>query len=341
MRLKSFTAKTMKQAMQMVRDSLGDEAIIVSTHEEKGVGVRVTAALETQVPGFEIGQTDHENDWLQYDAESDNEDAIAEEITDVLLKHAVPADTIDMIVSTALGLELTTPRVALMAALEHMFSFEPLPSKGKSKPIMLLGLPGAGKTLAAAKFATRAVVNDQHVAVVTTDVKRAGGVPQLEAFTKLLGVDLAKVRKPEELKEYLARDEVKKFDQVIIDMPGINPFDAEEMRDVMRYIASVDVLPIMVAQGGMDADEMGEIAKAFSVLGVEHMMPTRLDMARRLGGLLSAAEKGGMAFTQGSHTEAVADGLTELNAEILTNYFMPQTKQEAEYKVKKTTRQGE
>ena len=51
MRLKSFTAKTMKEAMQMVRDELGENAVIVATREESG-GVRVTAALEQEERSF-------------------------------------------------------------------------------------------------------------------------------------------------------------------------------------------------------------------------------------------------------------------------------------------------
>ena len=47
MRLKSFYAKTMTEAMQMVRDTLGEDAIIVATREEKGgKAVRVTAAID-------------------------------------------------------------------------------------------------------------------------------------------------------------------------------------------------------------------------------------------------------------------------------------------------------
>ena len=47
MRLKSFTAPTMAEAMEMVRIELGDDAIIVSTQRAAGQkGVRITAALE-------------------------------------------------------------------------------------------------------------------------------------------------------------------------------------------------------------------------------------------------------------------------------------------------------
>ena len=83
MRLKSFYAKTRTEAMQMVRDTLGEDAIIVATREEKaGKAVHVTAAIDPGAPAFELNRTGAAapSDWLQYDAEED-ENAIAEELT--------------------------------------------------------------------------------------------------------------------------------------------------------------------------------------------------------------------------------------------------------------------
>lgn len=311
----------MTEAMKIIRDKLGEEAIIVSTKEEDG-GVYVTAALEPAENASDFDIQDDE--WLQYDQEIDDEDAVADEITDLLLKHAVPADLIDLMVSTALNLGLTNPRVALMATLEQLFTFEPLPEKGKTKPIMMVGMPGAGKTLAVAKLATRAVVNDINAAVITTDTKRAGGVPQLEAFTKLLGVDLIKVRKPEDMKEALKQ--AGDADQVLIDTPGLNPFDSADIQYLTRFLGSADILPILVLQAGIDSDEAAEIARVFANSGVERILPTRLDIARRLGGVLSAAKFAGMSLAEGSNTEAVAEGLIELNAESLTDFFVPKSK---------------
>ena len=327
MRLKSFYANTMTEAMQLIRDTLGDEAVIVSSRQEAGGGVRVTAALEQDTDiGFERDGGQNGDDWLQYDMETDDEDAVAEELTDVLLKHAATSDTIDLVVSSAINMGLTTPRVAMMAAFEHLFRFEPI-TKGKmEKPLMMVGLAGAGKTLAVAKFATRAVVNDVSVRVMSADTKRAGGVPQLEAFTKVLGVQIDKIRSSDELKAAIQKAKADGVEQILIDMPGVNAFDVEDMRFVAKYMKAADAQGLLVMQSGLEADEMGEIARAFSLMGVARMMPTRLDVARRLGGLLAAAERGGMAFAQGSHTEAVAEGLKPLSAEMLTDYFMPNAK---------------
>jgi len=49
MQLKSYQAKSMREVMRLVRDELGDEAVIISTVEDGGL-VRATAALERPDP---------------------------------------------------------------------------------------------------------------------------------------------------------------------------------------------------------------------------------------------------------------------------------------------------
>ena len=47
MRLKSYNAPTMAEAMRLVREESGEDAIIVSTQRSSdGQGVRITAALD-------------------------------------------------------------------------------------------------------------------------------------------------------------------------------------------------------------------------------------------------------------------------------------------------------
>lgn len=58
---------------------------------------------------------------------------------------------------------------------------------------MLIGPPGAGKTLTIAKLATRSTPSGRKVGVITTDTARAGGIDQLAAFTKLLKLKLLAV----------------------------------------------------------------------------------------------------------------------------------------------------
>ncbi len=328
MRLKSFYAKTMTEAMQMVRDTLGEDAVIVATREENGgKAVRITAAIDPSTyntePAFELGRggsAAQAQDWLQYDEEEENS-AIAEELTEVMLRHSVPEEVIDQILSCATIIGLEQPGIALIASLEHLFHFRPVPQKPVKKPIILVGPPGSGKTLAAAKLATRGVMNAMKIAVITCDTVRAGGVEQLQAFTKLLRIDLKKAATPQDLAAVL--NDLRGFDQVIIDTPGVNPFNKDDIKNMARMIGTADMDPYFVIPAGADADESGEMARVFATIGVHSMMPSRIDIARRLGGLLAAAHHGGMHFADASNTPKVADGLVNLDPKVLARLLMP------------------
>lgn len=322
MRLKSFTANSMKDAMQMIRDTLGEDAIIVATREENGgKSVRVTAAVDKDAEATMPGSINDImfDDW-QYEDDDDSA-TVVEEITEVMLRHAVPDDVLDAVVSAVNVMGVTESKDALLAALQQIFTFKPLPSKTYGKPLILVGPPGSGKTLAAAKLAARGALNGLKMAVITTDTIRAGGVEQLEAFTRLMKIDLKKASTPQDLKACLA--EIKNVDQIIIDTAGVNPFDPESIKPLARLIHAAESDPVLVIPAGLDADESGEIARVFSTIGATSLIPTRVDVARRLGSLLSAAYQGGLTFAEVSSTAKVADGLSPLSATRLTQMLMP------------------
>ena len=63
-------------------------------------------------------------------------------------------------------------------------------------------------------------------------------------------------------------------------------------------------------------------ALTFSMLGVKAILPTRLDFARRIGGILTAANRAGLSFADASHTSQVANGLIEMSPETLANLLI-------------------
>lgn len=323
----------------MVRHTLGEDAIIVATREENGgKSVRITAAVERHDAAED--SYDHIfHDDLQSDSDAhfladgfdeadeiEDEHAVIERLTDVMLRHSVPEDITDQVISCATVIGLQQPDVSLSAAIEHLFSFKALPQKPNGTAYMMVGPPGAGKTLATAKLAARAKMNGQNATIISTDTVRAGGMEQLAAFTRVMQTRLIKARGGKDLRKILG--DVERNDHIFIDTGAVNPFDPEEMRDLARLIAAGDIEPVLVMPAGTDADESGEIARMYGPLGVRYMMPTRLDFARRLGGILSAAHYGGLIFADASHTAQVAGGLMSLTPRKLTNLLMPETKRE-------------
>ena len=64
-----------------------------------------------------------------------------------------------------------------------------------------------------------------------------------------------------------------------------------------------------------------DMAAAFASLGTRRMIATRLDTARRIGGLLAAAGQG-LAFGGAGASPVIADGLHELNPAALARLIL-------------------
>jgi flagellar biosynthesis protein FlhF len=149
-------------------------------------------------------------------------------------------------------------------------------------------------------------------------------VEQLAAFTKILKTPLARADDVGSLKQTLQKAEG--FDQIIIDTAGMSPFDPSEMRQLAKLMSAHKLDPLLVMPAGGDATESGEIARVFATLGVRWILPTRLDIARRMGCLLEAAHQGGMSFADASSTAKVADGLMGISPERIADLMISRRK---------------
>lgn len=313
MRLKSFTAATMSEAMEMVRSELGDDAIIVSTQRAAGTkGVRITAALESADADLAVAEMLGESDGS----------AAADAIRAALTEHGTPPRLIDRLVNAARAAEISDPILSCAAALEAGFAFAHLPEHSAPRPFMLVGPNGSGKSVTVAKLAARSVLKQRRVGVITCDNIRAGAVEQLAAFTSILEIDLVRARGPDTLARAVA-DAQGRFDLTLIDSPGLNGFKPSDMDYLQSLIEAADVEPILVLAAGGDAIEAGELAESFAATGATRLFATRLDTTRRLGAILAGAEAGQLALCDVSASPHVASGLSPISAISLARLIMP------------------
>jgi len=227
--------------------------------------------------------------------------------------HGIPKLLKADLLRTARGVESEDAASALAHALDMRLSFDPIAALPR-RPVMLIGQPGVGKTVTAAKLAARAVLLGRGVDIITTDTLRAGAREQMQSFTSILKEKLISINDAEELEAYLADLKDKKSKRpCIIDTPGTNPYSRTELKDLRKFVKALDVEPVLVAAAGMDAAELCDIAHIFATLGVHRMIMTRLDAARRLGSILAAADSAKLSLAQFSMTPYVARGLSTMN----------------------------
>jgi flagellar biosynthesis protein FlhF len=274
MRLKLYRAPRMAQAMAQVRAELGDGALILATRHV-GNGVEVTAALEPDEP--------------LSPALAPKDPALLA----ALSFHGVPA-----------SLHGELQRASLECGLAKVFAFASLPLR--QRPLLLAGPPGAGKTLTVARLATRLVMAGVKPLVITADGKRAGATEQLAAFTKLLGISLIVACHPVTVSRALLQREPG--GPVLIDSPGCDVFDPAQIDEISALAACSDAAIVLVLAAGLDPAEAVDIARAYAAAGARLLVATRLDLARRLGGILAAAS-GGLALSEAGVGPGAADGL--------------------------------
>jgi flagellar biosynthesis protein FlhF len=285
MRLRVIRAARMSDAMAQLRAEMGDDAVLLSTRRVNG-GVEITAAQEQ----------DDEPLVIPPEAAAPPRAIPAE-----LARHNLPA---------ALAAQLSGGRLA--GALAQALSFAPLPGLGG--PLLLVGPPGAGKTLSVAKIATRMVMAGTPPLLVTADGRRAGATEQIAAFARVLGLPLAVASGPAALGKALGRR--AEGQPALVDMPGCDPFSPASARSLAALLAAARGTPVLVLPAGLDAEEAAETAHAFRLLGCRHLLPTRLDAARRLGGVLAAAAVG-LALTEAGIGQDAVGGLEPLTPERL------------------------
>lgn len=393
MRIRTFIAESMEAAIAEIRDTMGPDAIIISTYESpRGRGVEVRAAVEdAKLPNKDIkdpvfpfdddlerrlraellgemksemtGRTDKKLEPYQpqsfdeepkekpldYEVRPDGwvKTGIAgllktplgrkakgtasksdetspdparpslleeqcwkdEELDAPLTFHNVPDPLKTSLIRAASAMDAESAVLALGAALDARLVMDPVPAI-PARPIMLVGAPGAGKTVTIAKLAASAVLAGSDICLVTTDTLRAGALAQLEAFADILKTRVHTANSPEELKDVLAENEGK---AIFIDSPATNAYIRGEMNDLLKFVRAGDIEPVLVAPATGDVHDFADVAGIFASIGVRRMITTRVDAARRLGGLIVAADQAGIALAQISITPYVAQGLSSIN----------------------------
>ena len=323
MRLKSFHGPTLADAMRQVRDALGDDAIIVATRDEDDGGVRVTAAIDEESRRAEKNIATPEPDFGLGEDDQIDEDVV-DQIADSLQRHGTPAALAEKIVTAVMRQVAPTAAEALAQAFSGMMRFDEDCTSTK-RHILLLGPPGAGKTAMVGKLAAHAALSGKKVAIITTDLARAGGVAQLQAYTSSLKIPLLQVEDPHALQDALAVHATA--DIVFVDSMGRNPLDADdaaELKLLIKGLGANDGCAILVLPAGLDALDGAELATAFKQLGATHLLTTRLDLTRRLGSLLSIGNDTRLYFCATSNSPSIAAGLDRLDAIALARKILGQ-----------------
>lgn len=267
MQLKTFSAPSLHQALQKAKLALGENGIIVSTSFDTHLGIaRVIAGIEQPL-------------WIENTIKHDKKDLLTD-IEGCLDFHNVPEGLLlEIMAIVESNLHLKNATDILGKSLESRLCFHH--STELPQIMSLVGLPGAGKTSTAARLALSLKEQTENVTIVSLDHCKAGAYDQVTTYSEAINVKLELPQSPEELESIVHHTSGR----IIIDTPGVNPFDEKDRIFLEKWIP--DYHKIWVNPVNTSLEDVKDYAKFFHEIGAFQHLITKTDLCKKLGSTVS------------------------------------------------------
>jgi flagellar biosynthesis protein FlhF len=353
MKIKKFQAKDFREALALVKREMGNDAVILSSEERKGImpSVEVTAAVDhdvgtgagrrTQASGARKALT-RTGAHARPSVSVDRADAIAE------LKREIGSlrETIQDMKKKGYEMNLTEEKTKIYRYLqtrsvrddlalrlsEEAGDVADLPgmiardvktcgiASGR-RAVMLVGPTGVGKTTTVAKLASWAMRNRKRPALINLDNYRIGAHEQIRIYSRIMGIpldiaqDAAALRKS--LSKYADRD------IIFIDTTGRNPRDEDHINEIrLLHESGFPMETHLLMSASSDDAFMAESHRYYRRLPIDCIAFTKVDEAVRFGpiyNLLSIYQKPVAYMTTG---QRVPDDIEFPGSEALVDLIL-------------------
>jgi flagellar biosynthesis protein FlhF len=195
-------------------------------------------------------------------------------------------------------------------------------SLGRPHVVALIGPTGVGKTTTIAKLAAACRFRDNlSVGLITTDSFRMAAVDQLKSYAEILSVSLEVVIDAEDMTGALTR--LKHCDVILVDTAGRSRRDAERLVDLGDFLQAANpdethlVLSTTTGERTMLRD-----ADAFSSLGADRLVLTKLDEAGGFGIVLNVIQKLGTRISFVTTGQEVPDDIEHGGADRIARMLL-------------------
>jgi flagellar biosynthesis protein FlhF len=350
MKLKSFFADSIEDAIGMARREMGPEAMLVhskrSSPESRRLGAyEVVCASETE-PALALSEPGEP----PRDAALDS---LVREVSDVKQQMERLARSLARCGQSMLPVGSEPDVAAAFTALneaeldpgliyEIVSSLKPplLPGTvrerivrfvrvnselGRScearKVAALVGPPGAGKTSALIKLAVQYGIGARkRVHLLTLDTYRIGAAEELQAFGALLGIGCQVVENHATLERAL--EEHSQSELILIDTPGLSRSEMEaDLAQAFLKAKCIDTHLVLAAS--MRSRDLARAAEQYSIFRPDKLLFTRLDETETFGPLVSQSVRMNVPISFLASGQRIPEDLAPATEDALLSLLTP------------------
>jgi flagellar biosynthesis protein FlhF len=345
MRLKSYFADTIEEAISQARREMGSDAMLVNS-KRSGVEARHLGAYEVVCAGeTEARSETPDTQRKRSAAAAPPMDRLSQDVTELKQQMERLALTLARSGSGMAGIasdpelskvftqlteadfyadlayevvgRMTTPVApdALRRELGALVNIDSqLGCQGgapgwPARTVALVGPPGAGKTTTLVKLALQHGINSRKRSqILTLDTFRIAAADELQSYAAILGIGCEVLETTAALAQALERHHDK--DLVLIDTPGLANGEMDGFEEMAHFLSSYSGMDThLVLPASMRTADLRRVAQRYEIFGPRKLLFTRLDETETFGPILSQSVRMGKPISYLSGGQRIPEDL--------------------------------